>query len=94
MSDYGSTDLIRGVFRTLLGEEAISCSNTDETLLELVKQSLVLCSDGYPALLISGDVTPSECTLLLEEYVAYVISQSGYVEDEDILRTFLCPLLV
>ena len=97
MSEYGNTDLIRSLFRTLLGEAAISCSNNDESLLELVKQALVIGDDGYPALTIgtgdSGGFPSVVCTETLAAYVAYVEGQSGTIVDELLLKEFLCPLL-
>lgn len=53
MSDYGNTDLIRGLFRTLLGEEYFSCDNQDKSLSDAFRQALVMGTDGYPALRIA-----------------------------------------
>ena len=92
MSDYGNTDLIRGLFRTLLGEEYFFCDNQDEGLSDAFRQSLVLGTDGYPALRIAGDVV-NECAELLDAYVAYVEGDGGIVVDYDSLKLIVCPLL-
>lgn len=56
MSEYGNTDLIRGLLKTLLGEDYFSCDNQDKSLSDALRQALVIGSDGYPALRIAGDV--------------------------------------
>jgi hypothetical protein len=92
MSDYGNTDLIRGLFRTLLGEEYFSCDNQDKSLSDAFRQALVLGTDGYPALRIAGDVV-NECAELLDAYVAYrnyVISQGGIILDEVATAMIFC----
>ena len=95
MSDYGNTDLIRGLFRTLLGEEYFSCYNQDKSLSDAFKQALVLGTDGYPALRIAGDVV-NDCAELLDAYFAYrdyVISQGGIILDEVATAMIFCEEL-
>lgn len=92
-----NTDLIRGLFRTLLGEEYFSCDNQDKGLSDAFRQALVLGTDGYPALRISsgdsGGIISSACTDLLEAYVAYVEGDGGVIVDYDSLKLTVCPLL-
>lgn len=95
MSDYGNTDLIRGLFRTLLGEEYFSCDNQDKSLSDAFRQALVMGTDGYPALRIAGDVVYdyAECIDAYFAYRDYVISQEGIILDEAATVMIFCGRL-
>jgi hypothetical protein len=92
MSEYGNTDLIRGLLKTLLGEDYFSCDNQDKSLSDAFRQALVLGTDGYPALRIAGDVV-NECAELLDAYFAYVEGDGGAVTNAIDTKTIICWLV-